>query len=501
MQSMETIMGFDFSTPESTISKQKESRLPIYSYEDATALFVESIETLDYIMLCDQLINRSIEEKRRMISKLDAFNEKHLKNNPEEKHSVERYLNNCLLSMEKSFAATSGPAILERAGRLASIYSQPISKKVGFTVGRSLLKSGIRQSVGRGAVAATGGKALFRGLLGTLIASGIGTIIQQCRTCGNFEYGEDILKSPKCLDMIEKFKERVGEENLPSMAEVLANSRTIRTKAGFISWLLTGDISGTRLDKLNASMVCIRNVNGVVCAVVKLMPILNSLDLKQFAGMGVIVVTAMYKRGDKVRSTNLARGYLLRKGTINRGMAAQENFNYYMNDYIHGQEEIDDRWYLKYFTSSQEGAGKAAFHKPMTIEQLRKSKSYKKDLEKIRQWMKQKRLRNTTLEDIKNKVKSQSKAAKWATIYKNMILITMDGQTFSFSSDGFSQSAYMYGGVVGMGISAAYNKKKNRIVGRITGIGTDIHGDVHLYIPVIANIYMNADVVKDEMSF
>ncbi len=260
--SIERAMGFD--TTKSSSSKQN-SGYHFLINDDRVKLLAESVENADTINTYQMLQERCLEEKRRMITKLNKFSENHLASHKTEKHSVECYLNNCLLSMERD-EAKSGLGVVQHIGKM--VFNFP---------------------------------------------SFVRTAIKGCTSCGEFEKAEDILKSAKLLDKVANFKASKGDENMATVQELKQGGSKVRSKAGFLSWLLTGDVSGTKISKLNPSATIIKDVKGVTCVVVKLDPYLNTNDWKvKRHGYGLLIVTAIYKnKSGKLKSKNIARGYLL----------------------------------------------------------------------------------------------------------------------------------------------------------------------------------------------
>lgn len=260
--SIERAMGF--STTKSTPKATKDNYLFLIN-DDRVKLLAESVENADTINTYQMLQERCLEEKRRMIAKINRFGENHLSNHKTEKHSIECYLNNCLLSMERD-SAKSALGVVQNINKMA----------VDFP-------------------------------------SFVATAIKGCTSCGEFEKAEDILKSTKLLEKVEKFKASKGDENMATVQELKQGGSKVRSKAGFLSWLLTGDVSGTKISKLNPSATIIKDVKGVTCVVVKLDPYWNTNDWKvKRQGYGLLIVTAIYKnKSGKLKSKNIARGYLL----------------------------------------------------------------------------------------------------------------------------------------------------------------------------------------------
>lgn len=267
--SIERAMGF--STTKSTPKVAKDDHLFLIN-DDRVKLLAESVENADTINTYQMLQERCLEEKRRMIAKLNRFSENHLANHKTEKHSVECYLNNCLLSMERDEAPLSGPGVvnaLTRGGQIGKLVSH--------------------------------------------FPSFVATAIKGCTSCGDFDKAEDILKSQKLLEKVDKFKASKGDENMATIQELKKGASKVRTKAGFVGWLLNGDTSGTKISKLNPSATIIKDVKGVTCVVVKLNPFMSTNDFKvQYKGYDLLIVTAIYKnKSGKLKSKNIARGYLM----------------------------------------------------------------------------------------------------------------------------------------------------------------------------------------------
>ncbi len=113
--SIESAMGFDTSK---SSSSKRNSGYHFLINDDRIKVLAESVENADTINTYQMLQERNREDKRRMITKLNRFSENYLVNHKTEKHSVESYLNNCLLSMERD-SAISGLGVVQNLNKMA----------------------------------------------------------------------------------------------------------------------------------------------------------------------------------------------------------------------------------------------------------------------------------------------------------------------------------------------------------------------------------------------
>ena len=145
----------------------------------------------------------------------------------------------------------------------------------------------------------------------------LGTIVENVISCGTFDDGADVLKSPKCLSKIEAFKHKHNSVKLT--ASELKNMPEVKSKSGFIKWLFLEQASGKNINGLDKVDVAIRDVDGVPVSVVQLTPFAGSVNLKQLAGYRVIVVTGYYKqKNGKVCAKHLCQAYITKGAKVNK---------------------------------------------------------------------------------------------------------------------------------------------------------------------------------------
>lgn len=285
--------------------------------DEMTSLFYASIEDLDNLNILNELNKQHFNQKQQMITALNSFSERFLHNKLDEKRAVESYLDNCIASMEIQ-------------------QEKPISG-IQFV-------GGINRAMNYGAAVGSlgiGGKATMTGLgaiAGELVALGFGSLIQGCRSCGTFSVGTDIFKSPKCLQRLEQFKAKHGKDAMCTPSDVKKSFNTVRTKSGFLNYILTGDIGGNDLKDIKPELISLKTINGVTCCVTALFPFYGSLDLKQLAKYSVLIVTGMYKKPDgKIKTKNICRGYLIPHGKIKA--KGEESFESLLDGYAYGCEK------------------------------------------------------------------------------------------------------------------------------------------------------------------
>lgn len=482
MRSVESMIGFDTSTFN---NKKQHTPVEFFSSDDATKMFVEAVESLDTINICNMLNERNYNAKRNLITKLDMFSETYLKNKPYEKHSTESFLNNCLQSMEEGADTTVGGGGAFIAGwRTGKLITTPID----FV--KSAKEFGLKNTT----------KATVNNLGSMLIRMGLGTIIQHCISCGSFNYGEDILKSDKCLNIIERFKIKKGKENMCPLQDIKKSSDIIRTKAGFLSWLLTGDVSGVNIRNFNPSMIAMKNINGVSVVVCKLLPFFNSLDLKQLAGYGVIIVTAIYKnKFGKIKSKNIARGYLLPHGVMNREDYT-ETFEHLMDNYMFGEEDLADDWYVGKMGGSCSTEGvKDALTKVKTLDEIPKDENWNETKVEIMDWYKKNKLSVCSRQDLIDYCKKHTKLENMANFYKYSAHVMIENISFIFHPSYSSPRSKLIPVVnlISMPVSAIINSAKKQYTGYIFAVGKDEDGNVYFKAPAAYTLALPKKETKE----
>lgn len=163
--------------------------------------------------------------------------------------------------------------------------------------------------------------AVVKNLCRNLVANGFAaawvTCLSSIISCGTFDDGADILKSPKCLKKISDFKNKYSNSKL-TLSELKKDSNAMST-AGILNYVLMGEVSGKAINFMDKNDVVIREVNGVPISVVKLTPLIGSVDLKQFAGYRIVIVTAYYKDAKgKIKAKNLCQGYITKGAKVNK---------------------------------------------------------------------------------------------------------------------------------------------------------------------------------------
>ena len=181
-------------------------------------------------------------------------------------------------------------------------------------------------------VVKTAGYTLARGtfngigksLLAALGSIGLGTLWTSLVSCGTFNTGNEIAESPKCKARMAKFLEKHKSAKDVTPEEVKNDPRA-KTKSGFWNWVFAGNVSGKKVMEIPKHDVLVKKINGVTIAVTTLSPFFGSVDLRQFAGQKVAIVTGFYKNlAGKIVSKNLCRAYLGKGGKINK---SGESFN------------------------------------------------------------------------------------------------------------------------------------------------------------------------------
>ena len=284
MQSMEAAMGFDM-----TPNKKRTTSIYFTNNDDFIKQATQAIEDLDYLNIAKMCIEKHSNEQKRMISKLNDFVETYIPKNTQYSNTCESYLNECIMSLET---------------RLNEMDKKRLNEQ--------------RQ----------------------VSAAGIGTVIRGCKSCDPVKVGQDILNDPKCKEAIKKFKLLKGKDNMCTIQELKNYGKTIRTKTGFLNALLTGDVDGKNINIQNKEAICIKNVDGVTVVVSQLLPFYGSNDLRQLRNLRVLVVTAIYKSGKKLKSKNIARGYIEAGGDMNRSSSEEALFKDIMDTYCEGMESL-----------------------------------------------------------------------------------------------------------------------------------------------------------------
>lgn len=341
-------MGFDMSTP----VKNPRKQITLNGSDDAIRVFTEAVEALDTINIAKRIYNESVDQTRRMLSNMNTFCEQYVPKNSNASRGCEEYIDNCIASLEASVNENikiqkknmSGiqwfNGIVRSLGYASSVIN-PIYKgvKVGNAIGSMFGHSGTGSAIGAGfgiSSAATNVALIFAKI-------GLGTIIANCISCNPVRVGEDILKEPRCIYAINKFKEKHGPERMATVQDLKAYSKSIKTKAGFLNFILTGDVDGKDINITNKQAICIKQINGVLCVVSQLAPFFGSQDLRQLGDLRVLVVTAIYKsRNGNLKSKNIARGYISRGGDMNRSSSSEGFFDYMMDNYAFGIESLGD---------------------------------------------------------------------------------------------------------------------------------------------------------------
>lgn len=329
--SVESAMGFDF--PQQT---KKSDPIIFYGSDDFIKETTQAIEALDTYNLGKMIISEEADRNKRFITKLNSFCENNIPKGNEYR-ACESFLDNCLMSLEKEIT------IDERKANDSKHIRNLSGVKWIFACWKTY--STYRTIVG-------GPASILRGLA----MSGIGSIIQGCISCDPVDTGADILKDPKCKAAIQKFKDKKGKDKMCSISDLKKTTDIVRTKAGFLNWVLTNDADGGDIDLQREEMICIKNVDGVTVVVSQISPSV-SRDMNQaFRKLRVLVVTAIYKDGTKVKSKNICRGYIRAGGDMGK---SDESFNYLMDNYAYGQEayekEMEDTaaWFKKALKSKK----------------------------------------------------------------------------------------------------------------------------------------------------
>lgn len=314
--SVESAMGFDFSN----ISKPTQSEeVYFFGSDDYVKSVTESIESADLINLTKMIISEEADKNKRFISRINNFCENYIPKKGIEYKSCESLLDNCLISLE---------ANVDKAEKKLnkSLNTKNMNGLQWFT---SILKT-----VGLAAAVISGPAAVAK----VLATTGIKSIIQGCISCDPVETGSDILKDPKCKSAIKKFKDKKGKEKMCSIKELKDSSQEIKSKAGFLNFILSNDTDSRDINLQNEKMICIKNVDGVTVIVSQLSPRVSSDFNQLFNKVCVLIVTAAYKEGNKIKTKNICRGYIRAGGDMGK---SDENFKFIMDNYAHGQEEYN----------------------------------------------------------------------------------------------------------------------------------------------------------------
>lgn len=166
-------------------------------------------------------------------------------------------------------------------------------------------------------------KRILSGFAATGLSLATITLLSSMISCGTFNDGTEILKSPKCLNKINEFK--LKYKKFPTLA-VIKNHPNVRSKSGFLKWIFLGQASGKKINALEPQNVAIREIKGVPVSIVQLEPFVGSEDLRQLSGMRIIIVTAYYLSGNKIMSKNLCQGYIVKGAQVNK--SGEELFNF-----------------------------------------------------------------------------------------------------------------------------------------------------------------------------
>jgi hypothetical protein len=166
-------------------------------------------------------------------------------------------------------------------------------------------------------------KQILLGLVGTGFSLAWFTALSSIISCGTFDDGTDILKSPKCLNKINEFK--LKHKKCPTL-NMIKNNPDVRSKSGFLKFIFLDQASGKKINALEPHNVAIREINGVPVSIVQLEPFAGSVDLRQLSGLRIIIVTGYYLSGNKIMSKNLCQGYIVKGAQVNK--SGEELFNF-----------------------------------------------------------------------------------------------------------------------------------------------------------------------------
>ena len=332
MQSMEAAMGFDM-----TPNKKRTTSIYFTNNDDFIKQATQAIEDLDYLNIAKMCIEKHSNEQKRMISKLNDFVETYIPKNTQYSNTCESYLNDCIISLETRLNEMDKKRLNEqRQVSAASGLQWFVGILRGFDLGSNIGQIAGGLAVGSGKIAGAGVSTL----LWQLAFTGIGTVIQGCKSCDPVKVGQDILNDPKCKEAIKRFKLLKGKDNMCTVQELKNYGKTIRTRTGFLNAVLTGDVDGKNINIQNKEAICIKSVDGVTVVVSQLLPFYGSNDLRQLRNLRVLVVTAIYKSGKKLKSKNIARGYIEAGGDMNRSSSEEALFKDIMDTYCEGMESL-----------------------------------------------------------------------------------------------------------------------------------------------------------------
>lgn len=219
---------------------------------------------------------------------------------------------NLLINNEKSVEKTKNDLSLSETIMATGISVSLSEYIVKLIKGFNLLKA-----FGTGAATLAVVKSICRSLIVNGFVAAWVTCLSSIISCGTFDDGADILKSPKCLKKISEFKSKYSNSKL-TLTELKKDPNATST-AGILNYLLMGEISGKAVNFMDKNDVVIREVNGVPISVVKLTPLIGSTDLKQFAGYRIVIVTAYYKDAKgQIKAKNLCQGYITKGAKVNK---------------------------------------------------------------------------------------------------------------------------------------------------------------------------------------
>lgn len=219
---------------------------------------------------------------------------------------------NLLMNNEKSIEKTKNDLSLSETIMATGISVSLSEYIVKLIKGFNLLKV-----FGTGAATLAVVKSICRNLIVSGFTSAWATCLGSIISCGTFDDGANILKSPKCLKKISDFKSKYSNSKL-TLSE-LKKDPNVMSSAGILNFILMGEISGKAVNFMDKNDVVIREVNSVPISVVKLTPLIGSTDLKQFAGYRIVIVTAYYKDAKgKIKAKNLCQGYITKGAKVNK---------------------------------------------------------------------------------------------------------------------------------------------------------------------------------------
>lgn len=149
-----------------------------------------------------------------------------------------------------------------------------------------------------------------------------GTAYNMLTSIGAFNSGKEMLESENLIRKVKKIKEDNIHYVIPTCEEIKSNSKA-KSKSGFLSWILGAQSAGERIkDKVGTTGMIIRKVDDVPVAITSLCPVLGTMDANQLRGCRVLIATAFFGTGKKIKCVPVARGYLTSGSKVNASMEA-----------------------------------------------------------------------------------------------------------------------------------------------------------------------------------